>query len=230
MHCIKSLLFAALSCCMILAVGCSFDLHDPKADEYEVQIIGDSIFDFSGDVQTILKTKSGKMYKDRSVSGEKIAGILEQYDRAIAKTPTLKTVLADGGGNDILQGSMDCESDPLTQGCIDVIDYVADRMEVLFEEMYQDGVADCLWLGYYYLKDGQAEKNEALDYAYTLYDSVIPDASLNLYGPGGLHAIDPRPHIQPQHIKSDDIHPTWSGSEILADLLWDVMIQEDTYR
>lgn len=230
MHCIKSLLFAALSCCMMLAVGCSFDLHDPKADEYEVQIIGDSIFDFSGDVQTILKTKSGKMYKDRSVSGEKIAGILDQYDRAIAKTPTMKTVLADGGGNDILQGSMDCESDPLTQGCIDVIDYVADRMEVLFEEMYQDGVADCLWLGYYYLKDGQAEKNEALDYAYTLYDSVIPDASLNLYGPGGLHAIDPRPHIQPQHIKSDDIHPTWSGSEILADLLWDVMVQEDTYR
>ena len=84
---------------VMAATGCSMDFNNPKANEYNVQIIGDSIFDLSGDIQKYLKTLSGKTYKDRSVNGEKIAGIVSQYDRAISGTPTLKTVIADGGGN-----------------------------------------------------------------------------------------------------------------------------------
>ncbi|BCS96790.1 hypothetical protein DSLASN_24220 [Desulfoluna limicola] len=230
MNVTKSVLLALVAGSLLFTAGCSFDLNNPNADEYDVQIIGDSIYDYSGDIQDILHDLSGKMYKDRSVSGEKIDGILTQYDRAIGNTPSLKTVLADGGGNDILQGSADCESDPLTQGCIDTVDYVADRMEVLLEDMYQDGVDDCIWLGYYYLKDSEAEKNEALDHAYTIYPSVFGDASLNLYGAGGAYLVDPRPNIVPSQIKSDDIHPTYSGSDVLANLIWNVMVAEDTYR
>ena len=215
---------------VMAATGCSMDFNNPKANEYNVQIIGDSIFDLSGDIQKYLKTLSGKTYKDRSVSGEKIAGIVSQYDRAISGTPTLKTVIADGGGNDILQGSADCDSDPLTQGCVDVIDYVADKMEVLLDDMYNDGVVDCVWLGYYYLTNGEIEKNEALDYAYSIYPAVFDDTRLNLYGTGGAYLIDPRPDIVASQVKSDGIHPTSSGSQELADLIWTEMVAQNMYR
>ncbi len=227
---LKRALWLLMLCGLLFSFGCSYDFNDPRADEYDVQIIGDSIFDLSGDIQQELKTLSGKMYKDRSVSGEKIAGIISQYDRAISNTPDLKTVIADGGGNDILQGSADCDSDPLTADCIDVIDYVADKMEVVMEDMYNDGVDDCVWLGYFYLTNGEVEKNEALDYAYMLYPAVFNDASLNLYGPGGIYLVDPRSDIDSSQVISDGIHPTASGSEDLAGLIWDVMVAQDTYR
>jgi hypothetical protein len=226
----KWVLGAMVTGVLMLSVGCTMDMHNPKANEYEVQIIGDSIFDLSGDIQLDLKALSGKTYKDRSVSGEKIAGIISQYDRAISGTPTLKTVIADGGGNDILQGSADCDSDPLTQGCIDVIDYVADQMEVILDDMYTDGVDDCVWLGYYHLTLDEVEKNEAVDYAYTLYPAIFADTRMNLYGPGGAYMIDPRSSISASQVKSDGIHPTASGSQVLANMIWGQMVAQNMYR
>ncbi len=211
--------------------ACKFDLNNPRADEYDVQIIGDSIFDLSGEIQQVLQTLSGKMYKDRSVSGEKIAGILNQYDKAISDQPSLKTVIADGGGNDILKGTADCESDPLTSACINLIDYVGDQMEIVLEDMYVDGVDDNVWLGYYHLKGSELEKNEAIDYCYSaVYPGVFGSASLNVLGPGGSYLVDPRSQILPSHIKSDDLHPTDPGSSILANLIWNEMEAQDTYR
>jgi len=230
MKLLKSAVWLLIPVVMLLNVGCSMDLHNPKANEYNVQIIGDSIFDLSGDIQKYLKTLSGKTYKDRSVSGEKIAGIISQYDRAISGTPALKTVIADGGGNDILQGSADCDSDPLTQGCVDVIDYVADKMEVLLDDMYNDGVVDCVWLGYYYMTNDEVEKNEAIDYAYGLYPAVFDDTRLNLYGSGGAYMLDPRPDIVASQVKSDGIHPTASGSQELANIIWAEMVAQNMYR
>jgi len=230
MKLLKSAVWLLIPVVMMLNVGCSMDLHNPKANEYNVQIVGDSIFDLSGDIQIYLKSLSGKTYKDRSVSGEKIAGIISQYDRAISGTPTLKTVIADGGGNDILQGSADCDSDPLTQGCVDVIDYVADKMEVILDDMYNDGVIDCVWLGYYYMTNDEVEKNEAIDFAYGLYPAVFDDTRLNLYGTGGAYLIDPRDDIVASQVKSDGIHPTASGSQELANMIWAEMVAQNMYR
>jgi hypothetical protein len=230
MNWLKRALWILVPAVTMLNAGCSMDFNNPKANEYNVQIIGDSIFDLSGEIQLYLKSLSGKTYKDRSVSGEKIAGIISQYDRAISGTPTLKTVIADGGGNDILQGSADCDSDPLTQGCVDVIDYVADKMEVLLDDMYNDGVVDCVWLGYYYLTSSEVEKNEALDFAYTLYPAVFSDTRMNLYGAGGAYLIDPRADIVASQVKSDGIHPTSSGSQELANMIWAKMVAEGMYR
>ena len=72
---------------LALANGCSADLHNPTATEPDVQIVGDSVFDLSGEIQTNLKTLSGgKMYKDRSVSGAKIAAIQSQLNTALGRT------------------------------------------------------------------------------------------------------------------------------------------------
>lgn len=222
--------FVYLSAAIVIAfslviTGCSFDLHNPRADEYDVQIIGDSIFDYSGDIRTVLKSLSGKGYKDRSVSGKKIDGVIDQYNTAIYYRPSLKTVIADGGGNDVLQGSADCESDPLTQGCVNTVNYVADRMEYLLEDMSSDGVDDCVWLGYYYLTGVEEEKNEALAFAYDLYPGILQGTSMSTF------LVDPRSGYDSNNwIKSDDIHPTWDGSVYLANQIWDVMVSNNLYR
>lgn len=221
----RTLLVIGMLSGMIMATtGCSFDLNNPYADEWDVQIVGDSVFDLSGDIHDVLQDLSGSSYKDRSVSGAKIAAIQSQLNTALKRT-TLKTVIADGGANDILQGSMDCDSDPLTQGCLDVLNYVGDKMEVMLEAMYVKSPNDCVWLGYYHVKGSEVEKNEAIDYT---YDWLYPDifASTNM----DAVLVDPRTDILPIHIKSDDIHPTYDGSYILANLIWDEMVAGNMYR
>lgn len=221
----RTLLVIGMLSGMIMATtGCSFDLNNPYADEWDVQIVGDSVFDLSGDIHDVLQDLSGSSYKDRSVSGAKIAAIQSQLNTALKRT-TLKTVIADGGANDILQGTMDCDSDPLTQGCLDVLNYVGDKMEVMLEAMYAKSPNDCVWLGYYHVKGGEIEKNEAIDYT---YDWLYPDifASTNM----DAVLVDPRQEILPIHIKSDDIHPTYDGSYILANLIWDEMVAGNMYR
>lgn len=211
---------------MTLAIGCSADLHNPTATESNVQIVGDSVFDLSGEIQLDLKTLSGKMYKDRSVSGAKIAAIQSQLNTAVGRT-TLKTVIADGGANDILQGSADCDTDPLTQGCIDVLDYVGDKMDAMFYTMYTKSPDNCVWMGYYHVKGSEIEKNEAIDYAYT---TVYPGIFGTPYTGFKATLVDPRSIIVPADIKSDDIHPTSSGSQKLANLIWSAMVAGGMYR
>jgi hypothetical protein len=217
-------IFAGLT----LATGCSADLHNPTANEQNVQIVGDSVFDLSGEIQTNLKTLSGgKMYKDRSVSGAKIAAIQSQLTTALGRT-TLHTIIADGGANDILQGSMDCNTDPLTSGCIDVIDYIGDKMDAMLYAMYTKSPDFCVWLGYYHVKGSEIEKNEAIDHAYTLYPGIF---SPYTPGSGVVYVyVDPRSIIVPADIKSDNIHPTSSGSQKLANLIWNAMKSNDMYR
>lgn len=225
MKMVKVLLVIAMVACTF-TLGCSrgFDLNNPSADEYDVQIIGDSVFDFDGDIRNILKTLSGKGYKDRSMSGALIAGVESQASQALG-TSTLKTVIADGGGNDAQAGSADCDGFPLSQTCLNTLNYVADTMENIMDDLYLGGVDDCIWLGYYNMPRTKAVLNDALDHAYTLYPAVYAST------PMPVHLVDPRPYIGPEHIlSSDDLHPTYAGSEIIANLIWDEMVAQDVYR
>jgi len=219
MKLVRILLTIGLLGGMTMMVGCSYDFHNPTPTESDVQIVGDSVFDLSGEIQTDLKTLTGKMYKDRSVSGAKIAAIQSQLNTAVGRT-TLRTVIADGGANDILQGSMDCDTDPLTQGCIDVLDYIGDKMVAMFDTMYSKSPDNCVWLGYYHVKGSEIEKNEAIDSAYS---DIYPSIFGTQYTGFKATLVDPRSSIVDSDIKSDDIHPTSSGSQKLANLIYNTM-------
>ena len=224
----RMLAIGLLAGMVLVTLGCSWDFNNPTPSEWDVQIVGDSVFDLSGDIQKDLKVSSGKMYKDRSVSGAKIAAIQSQLNTALGRT-TLKTVIADGGANDILQGSMDCDADPLTSGCLDVLNYIGDKMDAMLYSMYTKSPDYSVWLGYYHVKGSEIEKNEAIDYAY----SAIYPGVFSPYAPGsGVKYIyvDPRSIIVPADIKSDDIHPTSSGSQKLATLIWNAMVGNNMYR
>ncbi len=241
-------LFMALILASALAFavgGCSWDFNNPYADEWDVQIVGDSVFDLSGDIHDVLQDLSGKSYKDRSVSGAKIAAISDQLYYAERRS-SLKTVIADGGANDILQGSMDCDSDPLTQGCLDVLDYIGNVMWNMIVDMYYGPSDDGVWMGYYHVTGDDEEKNEAIDYTYdniypglfNLYGSGTPFSGSTSYGPyygseyyGFQIAMgDPRDYIYTSDLKSDGIHPRYSGSEKLANMIWGVMTQRNYYN
>lgn len=241
---------AVLSACMAMAmtsIGCTWDFNNPPANEWDVQIVGDSVFDLSGDIHNVLNGLSSKSYKDRSVSGAKIAAIDGQLAKAENRA-SLKTVIADGGANDILQSSTDCDSDPLTSACLNLIDYVADRMFDMIVDMYYGPSNDHVWLGYYHVKSPETEKNEAIDY---VHDSIYPDMfDLSEYGgstysgsvPGygafqgsvlgvfNVAVMDPRSSIVPSDIVSDGIHPAYSGSVKLANLIWGTLVDQDMYR
>ncbi len=233
------LTIGALAGMTLATSGCSFDFHNPSASEWDVQIVGDSVFDLSGDIQKQLKVLSGDTYKDRSVSGAKIAAIQSQLNTALGRT-TLKTVIADGGANDILQGSADCDTDPVTAGCVDVLDYIGDKMEAMISAMYAKSPNDCVWLGYYHVKGEELEKNEAIDYAYDwIYPGIFPSTFTNgSYSRPAVFLgtdykallIDSRPNITDAMIKSDDIHPTTTGSNVLAGLIWGAMVNGSMYR
>jgi len=226
MKVIRVLAAIGVLACLTMAFGCSFDFNNPTPTESDVQIVGDSVFDLSGDIQKDLKVLSGKMYKDRSVSGAKIAAIQSQLGTAVGRT-TLKTVIADGGANDILQGSMDCDADPLTSGCLDVLNYIGDKMDAMFYTMYTKSPDNCVWMGYYHVKGSEIEKNEAIDYAYS---DIYPGIFGTPYTGFKATLVDPRGSIVPTDIKSDDIHPTASGSQKLANLIWGAMVAGGMYR
>lgn len=236
-----------LAVIVVTGTGCRFDLNNPYANEWDVQIVGDSVFDLSGDIHDVLENLSGKSYKDRSVSGAKIAHIDGQLAKSESRS-SLETVIADGGANDILQSSTDCDSDPLTAACLNLIDYVGDVMLDMLNDMYNGPSSDHVWLGYYHVKGSDAEKNEAIDYT---FDSVYPDMfDLSEFGgttfsgsvPGyGVYEgstlgsfqiaiLDPRSSILNSDIKSDGIHPTYSGSTKLANLIWGVLVDRNMYR
>ena len=136
----------------------------------------------------------------------------------------------------------------LTQGCLDVLDYISDTMWGMIVDMYNGPSDDHVWMGYYHVKGSEAEKNEAIDYA---YDNLYPDmfdlseyggttysGSVTNYGEfygsvlNGVNfaMTDPRDFILPTDIVSDDIHPAYSGSYKLANLIWGVMVDQDMYR
>lgn len=217
---------------IVIAMGCGrgVDRNAMEPDEFEVHIIGDSIFDYSGDIQYFLSVYSGKVYVDHSMTGAKIEGIVTQYERAIREYPGIRTIIADGGGNNILiNRNVDCDTDPLSQDCLDELAYVRESVSDLWERMYQDGVETCIFLNYYYTTGDYAEGNEALDYQYEQFEELVRNASLNS-GPGGLYFLDPRSLITPDMIIEDGIHPNEEGSEVLAQLIWDTMVEYDVYK
>lgn len=225
----KGVIFSllAVSTFFITFTGCdfAFDFNDVKnpTNKY-VAVIGDSIFDLSGKLQQYLAELSGETYEDWTRSGEKISGIAKQYDKAIYENPDLRTIIMDGGGNDVLQGNQDkCASyGELPGECEELLDWVVDVSEDMFENMFTDGIDDLVFLGYYNLPNDMAKLNVALNYAMDEIKWSCSSANVDCY------FVDPRPEFENKldaYVKSDNIHPTDPGSEVLAEMIWDTMIE-----
>jgi len=221
-------------------IGCGFVISVPwirNADNNQVVNIGDSIFAFSGEIQDILHSYAGKTFRRYATSGAEITGgslapsIVRQYGIAKWDNPNIHTILMDGGGNDILLPAIafdphDCktqwyEGGRLSNSCKSLIDDIYVDTVNLLNQMAGDGVGKVIFQGYYYTKNTWLMKlyslKEAIDYG----DTRLAQACA--YSAVDCTFIDPRPVINDEDVKMDAIHPKFSGSQKIADLVWPVI-------
>ncbi len=149
--------------------------------------------------------------------------IPRQYDKAIKQGP-IRTVLMDGGGNDILlSGRKQCK--PYSQACADLIQEVKKESEKMRDKMIADGVEAVVWLGYYYthgLLGGGL--NKAADEG-----ARVTEEACRTQEKPKCYYVDPREAFKgkPGLIMVDGVHPTNAGSKVLANLIWDTMQAND---
>jgi hypothetical protein len=219
----KRALFVVFFCVLpltFLFTGC-FPDYDNQNDQ--VVMLGDSIFALSGEIANELERLSGEAYRSYYVSGAELEGgfvmaIPRQYIRARNQDPDIRTIIMDGGGNDIQIGAAaECSGRVVTQDCKDALQGALDAADRLFSDMRADGVQDIIYMNYFYFL------NEGLKPAFDwMHGQMAALASQH-----GAIVVDPMPYMDPSLIGNDNIHPTDEGSQMLANLIWDAMVEND---
>jgi hypothetical protein len=171
-------------------------------------------------------------------------------DPAVMNPADVDTIIMDGGGNDVLIDNQGCMTNaqppPGDTACAMAIQSTLNRAQSLLQEMAKDGVKHIVYFFYPHLDPAGGgllptpapQVNATLDYAYPLAEQICCGtsftSSMTNYSCHGNTAgtdcnfIDTRPafegHIA-DYIKSDHVHPTPAGSQVIADLIWATMQQ-----
>ncbi len=199
--------------------------------------IGDSIFALSGEEANALEDLSGHSYRTYYVSGSQMEGgfvqnIPNQYAKAVRDDSNIRTVIMDGGGNDVLIGAngacdANYQSGSLSQACYNIIDRVEAVNIALWQDMVDDGVENIINQGYYYSSDKDL----------WLVSDVFQERTKQEFAafaqshPGvKMIFIEPKdnPYFDKDDVRDytiyDGIHPTDEASEVLANMVWDAMV------
>lgn len=230
----------AIAALAFLAAGCGIaNMTNPTANEFDVVIVGDSIYDLDGYIHDSLEDLTGFSYKDYSSSGDTVTYISRQYDEAIDDNPNIRTIIMDAGGNNILMDvywSQKCQSSTMTinSSCKSFINGVLDDVEDLWADMNTDGIEAIVHTGYYYLKRGIVT---VLTYGGTRLNGAVKYADEQLaisagITPANVFYIDPRATFTAGgngFIIADGIHPSASGGAAMARLIYNVMVANGIY-
>jgi hypothetical protein len=209
-----------------------------------VLLIGDSYMDintkaFGTELQKLAKAAgalaSGEKYTDRSVSGSQMVGgligpnIPTQYANENNSDGHIKTVVMDGGGNDVLLGDRNCitvQAPPESQHCVDTIAGTVAAAKTLFAKMAADGVENVVYFFYPHLPGGGLGGTKSLEDATLDYSLPITREScegapvhcvfVDTVGLFGETAGD----------FQDGIHPTVANINKISAAVWDAMVTE----
>jgi hypothetical protein len=168
-------------------------------------------------------------------------------DTAVMNPSDIKVVIMDGGGNDVLIGNTSCETTapPSNMSCVTTVQNAVSVAQMKMQEMAQKGVQSVVFFFYPHLDTAGGgilqtpapAVNDTLDYAYPLAEQICCGtsftSSLTNYSCSGQPApgmtcvfIDTRPSFEghlADYIKSDKVHPTQAGAQVIADLIWNQM-------
>lgn len=202
----------------LLNVGTASAVNPPVSSAADTLIIGDSVFALSGDIKQNLENDLGETIVSQARSGCQMLGgnlicsrryaIPQQY--ANASKAGIKTVIMNGGGNDIQLNS--CS--PSLSRCMPLLEDIEDEIASLAQQMQADGIEEIIFLGYYNAKGDAAAMSEINEYSM--------DYKARTYPGLGITFVDVRDHFkgnEDRYIARDEIHPTADGSRVLADLL-----------
>jgi hypothetical protein len=226
----KSLCVAVFAL-ILLGTGCSL-ISVPiitNAGRNDVVNLGDSIFALSGKIQDYLHSWAGTTFRRYALSGSMVSHVSDQYDDAKADHPLINTIFMDAGGNAILIPAnlfdpYNCKVDwwesGLSSSCKSLINDVYVDVVNLLNRMGTDGVDNIIFLGYYHVKNGLFASTgliPAVDYGDTKLSLAVTNATA---APNYRVFVDPRPVITNSDIIIDGVHPTTSGSQKCATLIW----------
>ncbi|MFN3582028.1 MAG: SGNH/GDSL hydrolase family protein [Pseudomonas sp.] len=202
----------------LLCFGSAQAINPPASTAVDTLIIGDSVFALSGDIHRNLERDLNKTINTSARSGCQMIGgnficsrrysIPTQY--ANANKRGIKTVIFNGGGNDIQLNS--CA--PSLSRCMPLLNDLEDEIAKLAQQMRADGVQKIIFLGYYNGTGNAAALHEINNY------SMARKAAT--YAGLGITFIDVRQAFngnESRYLLSDGIHPTAAGSRVLADLI-----------
>lgn len=229
----KSTSTTTLSCLiislMITLSGCGGD-GAPKDD---VVMLGDSIFALTGSTKRFLTDFSGNSYRSYYVSGAQIEdgpffldSVIEQYDDAVDDDPEIATIIMNGGSNDLLFESIAaCPIFILTRSCRNFIDDLIVSYTALLDDMRDDGVSDVIIVGYYNMPNAV----DIWGYLNPAMEEMCNEANyggMNCYFVSTTEAFLGRIWLT----LPDLVHPSLLGSRTLAELIWEVMEENDVER
>lgn len=215
-----------------------------KGDGQDVVAIGDSWMNLSGmsGIQWSLNAASGQTYRTYGIPGTCllpnhcfIPGLIpEQYAKAKAENPDIKTVVMTAGGNDILQDfnvSPTCadENFDTMLACKTRIDEIATRLTELWDEMAQDGVRDVIIVGYTRkakLLFGGGNLTKTAEYSAT----KIPPLCQAVPAPLRCHVLDADIAVPDLGLRSDNIHPDDPSYEKLGQAVFALMEDQGMRR
>ena len=205
-------------------------------------IIGDSMFwsgmlFFGGQPSPLskcLESLAGHSIENHALVGASledgwVKSIPQQYHDMMRSnpTPTITTLLMDGGGNDVMSHKNDCVA--FNEKCTQVIDQSVEIARSLMNEAMKDGTTNVVYLGPYYLSDLSAAVNYTVPKLVSVCDSIK-----NLNGSIGCHFVDTRYNETsktglptPEMIGPDGIHPTNEGYTLLAHMMWDTIVENN---
>lgn len=218
-----------------LLTACGGSSYTSEADNNQVITLGDSIFDLSDELQGNLEEYAGESFRKYTLSGAQlynvgigVAPVVEQYAQAKLDNADIRTIVMDGGGNDILIPVV-AQLDPyrcktrwyqfgkLSSKCQEFIDDLYVDGVNLLNDMDNDGVENIIYLGYYYTKNALLplkSLKQAVDYGNETLSRACENSTV------ACTFVDPRASIVNSDINFDGIHPSSSGSRKLADLIW----------
>jgi lysophospholipase L1-like esterase len=168
-------------------------------------------------------------------------------DTTVTNPSNIKVIIMDGGGNDVLIGNTSCETTapPGNTSCVTTVQNAINEGMSMMQEAAQNGVQQVVFFFYPHLSTAGGgilqtpapAVNETLDYAYPLAEQMCCGSSfissLTNYSCSGQPApgltcvfIDTRPAFEGNlatYIKSDNVHPTQAGANVIANLIWTQM-------
>lgn len=180
-------------------------------------VIGDSMFVGGSTIVRHLSEWSGHDLTNRAVVGAGmrngwVASIPSQY---YGYTPTPRTVLMDGGGNDVFSIQDQCSI--FSDECRTVLDEVSHIFTDLMAAMGQGGVEDVLFLGPYYVRDSL---KRAIDYGVEKMKVECTNTTLP-----ACYFVDIRNLTFP--LGWDNVHPTEEGYLEMATAIWDTSLDNN---
>jgi lysophospholipase L1-like esterase len=182
-----------------------------KGDGSDVITIGDSWMTlYSGGIEGALD-RAGTKYRHYGIAGTTLIGgdIPQQYVRAKAANPDIKTVIMTGGGNDIMfTGGCNTK-----EACEMSVAAINDALNKLWTDMAKDGVKDVIYVQY--SKDAGTTPQD------TRPTTPPPPPPICLTGMIGCHSLPTTDLVMGQLV--DGIHPSGAAHDRIAAALLDMM-------